>query len=110
MTIERLYLAMGRVVRVTHSKCLYERIRKDRKEMATIREVIKQEHPHNKVWVCPNEHSSQNITPIKYEYGITYNDIKSIPQAILDSECIKGFYEDNCLCLIWRNVPRNSEE
>lgn len=67
-----------------------------------------EQNPSKKIWLCPNEHSSCNITPIKYEYGLTYERVLSIPTEILNSEVIKTWIEEDgefadYRCIVWKN-------
>jgi hypothetical protein len=74
----------------------------------TIQQAIDKEKP-KEVWLCPHEHSSQTITPLLWEYGMFYTNMKVIPKEILSCKCIKAFWENidgkkyDTLCLIWKN-------
>lgn len=66
-----------------------------------------------KIWLCPNEHSSCNITPIKYEYGMTYERMVNIPAEILNADIVKTWVEQDgefadYRCIIWRNFRLDS--
>ena len=77
-------------------------------ENITIQNAIDREKPKI-VWLCPNEHSTQTITPLLWEYGMKYTNLKTIPEKILKCKCIKAFWENldgekyDTLCLIWKN-------
>lgn len=54
-------------------------------------------------WLCPNICKNMNIAPRLYEEGLDYQNVGSIPQFLLDREVVKGFVEDEILCVIWKN-------
>ena len=70
-------------------------------------------NPTKKIWLCPNEHSSCKIAPVKWECGLTYERANNIPTEILNSEVVKTWIEEDgdfadYRCIIWRNFRLES--
>lgn len=77
-----------------------------------VREFLEQ-NPSKKIWLCPNEHSSNSIAPVKCECALTYEKVSSIPAEILNAEVEKTWIEQDgefadYRCIIWRNFRLDS--
>lgn len=74
----------------------------------TVRDFLKT-HTSKNIWLCPNEQSTTGLKQAEYEYGITFNSVKSIPDELLNAEVVKAWKEeaddekDDKLCVIWKN-------
>lgn len=83
--------------------------------MVTVREYL-EKNPSKNIWLCPNEQSSCAISPVKWEYGMTYSSINGIPKEILDTELVKVWKETNdsiigeSTCIIWKNWRLNESK
>lgn len=70
----------------------------------TVREVCELKKGKSKAfWLCPNICKDMNITAKKFEMGLTFQSISAIPKGLLDKEAVKTFYENDALCVIWKN-------
>lgn len=77
----------------------------------TVKEIVEKEKGNYKsIWLCPDEHSSQAITPLKYECGMTYEKAVNIPDVLINKEVKKAYIEkDNGkekICVIWKNINK----
>lgn len=55
------------------------------------------------IWLCPNICTNMSVTARPYEQGLEYDRIGSIPIELQNKEVVKGFVEDDILCVIWKN-------
>lgn len=67
-----------------------------------------EQNPSSKIWLCPHEHSSTSIAPVKWECGLVYEKMNKIPTEILNCEVVKTWVEKDgdfadYRCIIWRN-------
>lgn len=70
----------------------------------TVKEFCVENRKNKKgFWLCPNICKNMNITPRPYEEGLDFANIGSIPIELANKEVVKGFIEDDILCVIWKN-------
>lgn len=55
------------------------------------------------LWLCPNVCTNMSIAPRLYEEGLDFAYIGNVPTELLTKEVVKGFVEDDILCIIWKN-------
>ena len=72
-----------------------------------VRKLLEQ-NPTKKIWLCPHEHSSTSIAPVKWECGLVYEIAAKIPSEILESKIMKTWIEKDgefadYRCIIWYN-------
>ena len=75
-----------------------------------VREFL-EKNPNVKIWLCPNEHSSTSIAPLKYECALTYEKAKNVPNEILEAEVVRTWTEKDgefadYKCIIWKNFKK----